>query len=268
MGGFSLRCAGRLRGPILALALPALALGACGSPEPTPVGAAAAALPHCQDYAPAQVLGMDLASQLIWIDEEIERCRKEPAQKAADYLLRGTVLMDLPGNGPELAIQDFSDAIELRPDDAQAYAQRARAKLLLSRYAEALPDSKKAIELQPDAAAYNDLATIHLGLGDVGAAIDDLTAAIELEPGRAQTYHSRGVLYGRIGKADEALADIVTSIRLDPPRAKAWQEAMQALGTYTGPLNGELDKATETAIRRWFIDGMPGDRDDPTASGD
>jgi len=249
----------------LAILLPALSLAACGSSEPPPpVGAAAAALPHCQPYAPEQVLRMDLPSQLIWIDEEIRRCQKPPAEKAADYLLRGSIRMELPGSGPELAIEDFGEAIALRPDDARAYAGRAAAKILLKRYADALADANRAIELAPDAAAYGSRARIYQALGDPETALADYERAIALAPGRANTWRSRGLLYGRLGRVDAAVADIRHSIELDPPQALAWQGALAELGYYDGPQNGAFDSATEAALRQWIAAGMPGLASDAT----
>ena len=245
-----------LRAWLGALALPALV--ACG-PSPPPVAAPAVpAPPHCQSYSPSQVLQLDLMAQLNWIDEEIATCRKDPAATAEDYKLRGTISVELPGRGPELAIDDFTDALTLMPDDAQAYLGRARAKIALGRYADALPDLNKAIELAPDAAAYANRAGAYQAMGDPEAAIADMTRSIELAPERAKSYESRGLLYGRIGEVDEAMADIAKAIDLDPSRALAWQAALQKLGYYAGPQNGQFDSATKSALRRWLVDRMPG----------
>jgi len=49
----------------------------------------------------------------------------------------------------EHAIEHFSRAIELDPEFAEAYHQRALAKLLLERFDDCIDDCRKAVELMP-----------------------------------------------------------------------------------------------------------------------
>ena len=48
------------------------------------------------------------------------------------------------------AIADIDQAIQLRPDFADAYSNRGNTKVLLGRYQEAIADYDQAIRLQPD----------------------------------------------------------------------------------------------------------------------
>ncbi len=72
----------------------------------------------------------------------------ETLNSADDYLTRGDYDFDL-GNY-NAAIADYSRAIELKPDYAEAYNNRAYAYMKMEKYALALPDLDRAIQLRPD----------------------------------------------------------------------------------------------------------------------
>ncbi|NXG04966.1 SGT1 protein, partial [Sakesphorus luctuosus] len=58
--------------------------------------------------------------------------------------------------------QELTTALEKNPDDAECYCQRAYAHLLLQKYADAVADAKKSLELSPN----NAVALLRKGLGE------------------------------------------------------------------------------------------------------
>ncbi|NXI53736.1 SGT1 protein, partial [Chloroceryle aenea] len=58
--------------------------------------------------------------------------------------------------------QELTTALEKNPDDAQYYCQRAYAYILLQRYADAVADAEKSLELNPN----NAVALLRKGLGE------------------------------------------------------------------------------------------------------
>jgi tetratricopeptide (TPR) repeat protein len=84
---------------------------------------------------------------------------------------------------PDTAKEDFTDAINLAPNDATAYEQRAIA---------------------------------YLELGDLFNALRDATQAIRLKPHNAGAYQTRGVVYSRREQYDRAVADLEQAIVEDP----------------------------------------------------
>jgi tetratricopeptide (TPR) repeat protein len=53
-------------------------------------------------------------------------------------------------------------------------------------------------------------------------ALEDFTAAVEVDPTRWKAIHNRGVNYGLLGRHDEALADFTRVLELKPDYANAW----------------------------------------------
>ncbi|NWX28101.1 SGT1 protein, partial [Notiomystis cincta] len=58
--------------------------------------------------------------------------------------------------------QELTTALEKNPDDAECYCQRAYAHILLQKYADAVADAKKSLELNPK----NAVALLRKGLGE------------------------------------------------------------------------------------------------------
>ncbi|NWW84959.1 SGT1 protein, partial [Rhynochetos jubatus] len=58
--------------------------------------------------------------------------------------------------------QELTTALEKNPDDAEYYCQRAYAHILLQKYADAVADAKKSLELNPG----NAVALLRKGLGE------------------------------------------------------------------------------------------------------
>ncbi|XP_054687994.1 protein SGT1 homolog isoform X2 [Grus americana] len=63
---------------------------------------------------------------------------------------------------PGAAAQELTTALEKNPDDAEYYCQRAYAHILLQKYADAVADAKKSLELNPS----NAVALLRKGLGE------------------------------------------------------------------------------------------------------
>lgn len=74
-----------------------------------------------------------------------------------------------------LAVDLYGQAIDLTPDDADLYADRAQTHLKLNSSAEAVADAKKAIEITPTMAkAYLRMGAAYIKLGEYRAAKDTL----------------------------------------------------------------------------------------------
>ena len=103
-------------------------------------------------------------------------------------------------------IARFATYIAARPDDASRYAERARFLTRIFERRQALADLDKAISLQASADYYAERAGLRVALGDKAAAIDDLQAARDLEPGNLGVLTRLTTLMAETGHKDDALA--------------------------------------------------------------
>ncbi len=159
--------------------------------------------------------------------------------------------LSLAQRDPSKAIEMFSQAIRLAPEDWQCYDGRARAYELLGQVDEAVRDYTRAIDLDPDQAAlygrrgraleaeslyaaaladyvrqtsldttnegaWIDRAAMHRMLGRYEEAARDCTEAIRLNPRSVLGYNNRGNSYHDLSRYEEALADRSRALELDP----------------------------------------------------
>ena len=107
------------------------------------------------------------------------------------------------------SIAYFNEAIALNPDKPTlftAYYNRGVAYFRQGDYDHAVEDYTKALELSPDEAeVYFDRGIAHSHNREFDHAIYDYTQALIRKPNYAEVHHNRGVAYRIIGKHDKAL---------------------------------------------------------------
>ncbi|MFN6471542.1 MAG: tetratricopeptide repeat protein [Nostoc sp. SerVER01] len=127
------------------------------------------------------------------------------------YFRRGAAyneLKDYP-----TAFKDFEQVIRLTPKNAIAYAYRGFVRAQLKDYQGALADGEKALSLNDDpksrtsAFAYAVLGVAHLGLNDYQKAIADLDQVIQRLPDNRDAYNARGLLRVVLKDYKLAIAD-------------------------------------------------------------
>ena len=128
------------------------------------------------------------------------------------------------------AIERYSYAIELAPNNAIAYNNRGNAYFQKDEYDRAIADFNKAIELKPnDPEVYYNLGnTYHRkgdadhNEGDYDLAIEAFTRAIELKPDYPEAYTNRGIDYVKKRNYDRGIEDHNKAIELKPDCANAY----------------------------------------------
>jgi tetratricopeptide (TPR) repeat protein len=121
------------------------------------------------------------------------------------------------------AIADFTHAIRLDPNSAQAYRERGVAYSDKGDYERAIADLTQTIQLSPNyAAAYNNRGNTYRRKKDYDRAIADYDQAIIIDPNFARAYMNRGGAYGDKGDNNRAIGDITEAIRLAPHDATAY----------------------------------------------
>ena len=140
---------------------------------------------------------------------------------AKTYFMWGNTKYDL--GDYKGAITDYTHAIRLNPDHAEAYYNRGLAKSKLGQHFATIADYDIAIRLNPDyAKAYNNRGLAKSKLGQHFAAITDYDIAIRLNPDYTGAYLNRGNAKSDLGQHFAAITDYDIAIRLDPDYANAY----------------------------------------------
>ena len=113
------------------------------------------------------------------------------------------------------AVSDFSRSIKINPNEADTYSNRGNAYRALKKFDEAIADHNRALELKPSAEAFYNRGVSHAERGAPDLALADYTRAVELDPKFAQAYANRGILLLRQGRDAEAERDFDIAFQLD-----------------------------------------------------
>ncbi|RLE84045.1 MAG: hypothetical protein DRJ41_03815 [Thermoprotei archaeon] len=116
-----------------------------------------------------------------------------------------------------LAFFYYRKAIEMNPDQKEAYNNLGRLLTDLGRPDEALKYLNKALELDPNYV----FALINRGialtrLGRYAKAINDLDKALSLNPDNEKIWYNRALIYYIIGQCDEAHKSVLKALDINP----------------------------------------------------
>lgn len=115
------------------------------------------------------------------------------------------------------ALECLNAAIEVNPDLAELYINRAGLKVLTDEPEAAIKDCNAAIKLKPDfVEAYLNRAGANLTLEQYDKAIADCDVALSLIPNLVQAYVCRATAKSEIGQHEEALADFDAALNFNP----------------------------------------------------
>lgn len=120
------------------------------------------------------------------------------------------------------ALDDFEQALRLRPADARALANRAGLLLARGRVPEALAAADEALRVDPNLAeAYLQRARAHLKAPprDRQRAYDDLNHALRRAPGLVEAWLHRAAVFHDLAMHAEAVADVDRALALLAPGA-------------------------------------------------
>jgi tetratricopeptide (TPR) repeat protein len=147
------------------------------------------------------------------VDDE-EKAHPEP-KTVPEFLDRGLTLLNQKEYNR--AIDSFTQAIQLDPNSAKAYAYRSQAWGAKHHRDHEIADLDQAIQLDPKNTQYRlSRAGSWSAQGRHEQAMVDYEVAIQLEPNNPLLYVARGNEWRRHVKLDLARADYDRAIQLDP----------------------------------------------------
>jgi tetratricopeptide (TPR) repeat protein len=151
------------------------------------------------------------------------------------YLFRGRANAAL--GRLDLAVQDFSKVIQLRPQGTEAFVERATARLNQEDYPGVIADCGEALKRDSRIAlGYSLRARALRQTGSPERALEDLNRAVELAPDQSN-YFQRAATYQVLGQHKLALADLDEVIALKPDGPQAYfarAQSRRATGDVAG----------------------------------
>ncbi|MDB4889707.1 MAG: repeat precursor [Gemmatimonadetes bacterium] len=159
-------------------------------------------------------------------------CNKEQAPNADTLNAHG--LASTEKGEYDKALEEYDQAIRLKPDFASAYKNRGVTFAQKGDYDSAIRDFDQALKLKPDmASAFNSRGLAHQSKGDFVKSVQDFDEAIKLRPDNATALKNRGRSQFFQGKFAEAAADLEKGGSYDSTNAYVviwWHLAKQRLG--------------------------------------
>jgi tetratricopeptide (TPR) repeat protein len=171
-----------------------------------------------------------------------------PAQTQQDWAL----CQDL--RSPDFPIQGCTAVIqagrELLDRLAIAYNNRGVAYRLKTEYDKAIDDFNEAIKLRPNYPnALNNRAVAYRNKGDLDHALADYDQAIALKPDYLAAYYNRGLALDDKGEYQRAVADFTLVLQADPNNPLVLFRRSQALLKKGDIEAAKADMAAARAIR-------------------
>lgn len=145
-------------------------------------------------------------------DKQIKEAKKE--ETAHNYKTMGRIYRR--EGKYNKAIEAYSAAIDLSPEEADNYINRGNVFFELKEYDKVIEDYTKAIERDTDnSTAYNNRGYCYNELGEYQKALSDLTKAIDINPQLPNPYKHMGTLKYECQEYDQALEYLNKAINFD-----------------------------------------------------
>jgi tetratricopeptide (TPR) repeat protein len=117
----------------------------------------------------------------------------------------------------------WSDTVQKSPHKIRPLLNRGCFCAVQGNLRQAMFDFNKAIEINPDDTnAYTDRGVIYAEQGNLTQAISDFNKAIEINPKNEKAYCNRGIAYYQQGNSPQALLDYNKAIEINPNYSEAY----------------------------------------------
>ena len=143
-----------------------------------------------------------------------EAIRLDP-NNAGAHEMRGWLYLGM--RDYQRAISDFTEALRIEPNRTKAYSGRGTTYLILNDLDAAIADFSVVIRATPeDFATLAQRADAYQRKGDYALAITDQTQAIKLDPRNVRLHGQRALAYCWASEPDQAIRDLDVALKLNP----------------------------------------------------
>lgn len=182
-------------------------------------------------------------------------CSRDPNVRKEKYLELGKRYLSAE-KYPEAAIE-FSKAIQIDSNFAEAHYQLSRAEIRQGELRAAAYELNKTVTLDPNhLRAHVEFAALLLAAGQKTTAEQQLKAALQLDANDVEAHDQMARLRASQGNMNEAVNEIAKAIQLDPRRAPSYltQAALQEMQHQSGAAEASLGRALQMDPK--FLEGM------------
>jgi len=139
--------------------------------------------------------------------------KNQQAQLAKRHLRKG--YDHYKENRFKKALEELSQAIEIDPENAEAYFWRARAFIRMGQYDEAIGDLRAVVDLNPRySPAYDNLGWLFMRRNKYDQSLTHLDKSIELKPDNGWAHYMRSRIFFKKGDLQKALESAKTACKL------------------------------------------------------
>ncbi|MDR2731851.1 MAG: tetratricopeptide repeat protein [Fibromonadaceae bacterium] len=117
----------------------------------------------------------------------------------------------------DLAINDYTAVLKIKPDNLEALSGRGDAYYYKGDFDLAIADYTEILRIEPDDYdAHNTLGVIHYAKGNFDQAIAGFNAALQIKPDYLNALDNRGEVYAKKGDFNRAIADWEAILWIEP----------------------------------------------------
>ncbi len=115
------------------------------------------------------------------------------------------------------AIDQFTEALRINPDYAEAHNNLGYALLVTGRTSAAIEQCKEALRIDPTYAhAHNNLGNALAQTGRASEAIDHYKQTLCMNPNSADAHSNLGAALAQLGRISEAIEELKAAVRINP----------------------------------------------------
>jgi tetratricopeptide (TPR) repeat protein len=171
---------------------------------------------------PSERISQLQSASLMSLAELVVATGRNKRAKAVQFFRDGLSL--LSKDDCEKALPYFEKAVESEGNYAEAWAQAGFCNEKLSRHAEAIEASKKAVTLRPSSESYFNIGLANYYLKQYREAVEAYRQAIRLDPyNAADAYYALGLVYRDWRRSEDEIQAYKQAIRLKPDYTSAYE---------------------------------------------
>jgi len=164
--------------------------------------------------------------------QKIRKSQSKPSDQAQSLVRKG--YDDYKENRIEQAIDELNQALEIDPQNFEAYFWRARAFMHKGQFENAIGDFKKVIDLNPGySPAYDNLGWLFMRRNEYDQSLSYLNQSIQLKPENGWAHYMRGRIFFKKGELKDALENAQAACKM------GYQDACRDVKNYQSRLKGE-----------------------------